>query len=169
MKARKNLKTKTAIIQCAVPHLSSSKYPIAYITITVFSHATEDPEKVQTAVRNTLPEALAADVTFTKNEVTGHYGNPIVFYEAKLADRPALLGVLEKFAQDLSSLDKETFHEELKQHIEKHNLYLRFSKQNAYLGTLKLATNDPIHFKIHFKNKTPEQIMELCRKAGLLP
>jgi RNA binding exosome subunit len=152
-----------------VPHLSSSKYPIAYITITVFSHATEDPEKVQTAIRNTLPEAIATEVKFTKNEVTGHHGNPIIFYEAKLTDKPALPAALEKIAQDLSSLDKETLSEEIKQHIEKHNLYLRFDKQNAYLGTLKLATNDPIRFKIHFKNKTPQQIMELCQKAGLLP
>lgn len=152
-----------------MPPLSSSKYPIAYITITVFSHATEDPEKVQTAVRNTLPEALAADVKFEKNAVTGHHGNPIVFFETKLTDKPALLGALEKIAQELSPLDKQTLSEDLQQHIEKHNLYLRFNKQNAYLGTLKLATNDPIHFKIHFKNKTPEQIMELCQKAGLLP
>ncbi len=152
-----------------MPHLSSSKYPIAYITITVFSHATEDPEKVQTAIRNTLPEALAADIKFTKNEVTGHHGNPIIFYETKLTDKPTLPDALAKIAQDLSPLDKETLSEELKQHIEKHNLYLRFNKQNAYLGTLKLATNDPIHFKIHFKNKTPQQIMELCQKAGLLP
>lgn len=152
-----------------MPPLSSSKYPIAYITITVFSHATEDPEKVQTAIRNTLPEALAADITFAKNSVTGHHGNPIVFYETKLLDRKTLPAVLEKIAQTLGPLDKEILNEEIKQHIEKHNLYLRFNKQNAYLGTLKLATDDPIRFKIHFKNKKPDEIIELCKQAGLLP
>ncbi len=147
----------------------SSKYPIAYITIRVFSHATEDLEKVQTAVRNTLPETLSANILFTQTSVTGHHGNPIVLLEAKLDDKKALPSALEKIATSLNSLDKEQLCSEMKEHIERHNLYLRFDKQDAYLGKLKLGSNDPIHFKIHFKNKTPEEMMDICRKAGLLP
>ena len=149
--------------------MSSSKFPIAYITITVFSHATEDPEKVQTAIRNTLPETLSENIKFAKTALTGHHGNPIVFFEAKLTDKQALPAALEKIAQALDPLDKETLGNEMKRHIEKGNLYLRFNKQNAYQGTLKLSLNDPIHFKIHFKNKTPEEIVDICRTAGLLP
>ncbi len=147
----------------------SSKAPIAYITIRVFSHATEDQEKVQTAVRNILPEDLAANVTFKKTSLTGHHGNPIVLLEAKLEDRKALPTALDKIAFGLNSLDKEQLGSEMKQHIEKRNLYLRFDKQNAFQGTLKLSPNDPIHLKIHFKNKTAEEIMDFCRQAGLLP
>jgi RNA-binding protein len=147
----------------------SSKPPIGYITIRVFSHATEDPEKVQTAIRNTLPEQLTANITFTQTSLTGHHGNPIIIYEAELTDKQALPAALEKIASALSPLDKEQLNSEMKQHIEKRNLYLRFDKQNAFLGTLKMSSNDPIHFKIHFKNKTPEEIIEICRKAGLLP
>ena len=143
--------------------------PIAYITITVFSHATEDPEKVQTAIRNTLPETLSENIKFAKTALTGHHGNPIIFFEAKLTDKQALPAALEKIAQALDPLDKETLGNEMKRHIEKGNLYLRFNKQNAYQGTLKLSLNDPIHFKIHFKNKTPEEIVDICRTAGLLP
>lgn len=149
--------------------MSSSKFPIAYITITVFSHATEDPEKVQTAIRNTLPETLSENIKFAKTALTGHHGNPIIFFEAKLTDKQALPAALEKIAQALDPLDKETLGNEMKRHIEKGNLYLRFNKQNAYQGTLKLSLNDPIHFKIHFKNKTPEEIVDICRTAGLLP
>jgi RNA binding exosome subunit len=146
----------------------SSKNPIAYITIRVFSHATEDVEKVQTAVCNTLPEALSGDTIFTKTSVTGHHGNPIVLLEAKLTDKKALPAALEKIATSLNSLDKEQLCSEMKQHIEKRNLYLRFDKQDAYLGKLKMVSDDPIHFKIHFKNKTPDEMMDICRKAGLL-
>ena len=147
----------------------SSKAPIGYITIRVFSHATEEPEKVQTAVRNTLPEDLAANVTFTKTSLTGHHGNPIILFEAKLEDRQALPTALKKIGAELSPLDKEQLGSEMKQHIEKRNLYLRFDKQNAFQGKLKLSSNDPIHFKIHFKNKTAEEIVDICRQAGLLP
>ncbi len=149
------------------PH--SSKYPIAYLEIRVFSHATEDLEKVETAVRNTLPEPLAAEVTFTKTNLVGHHGNPIVLVETKLTNRTTLPSVLEKIGSSLSSLDKEELTEEINQHIEKHNLYLRFNKQSAFLGTLKIGHDDPIRFEIHFKNKASNEIINLCRQAGLLP
>jgi RNA-binding protein len=154
---------------CGVPTLplSSSKYPIAYVEIRVFSHATEDLEKVESAVRNTLPEALVENLVFSKLSLTGHHGNPIVLLEAKLKDKALLPLALEKIVAALNSLDKEQLCLDMKQHIEKHNLYLRFDKQSAFLGAIKLVKDDPIHFKIHFKNKTPEQIMELCKQAGL--
>ncbi|MFB3890133.1 MAG: RNA-binding domain-containing protein [Candidatus Bathyarchaeia archaeon] len=147
----------------------SSKTPIAYVDVRVFAHATEDPEKVQTAVRNTLPTELAENLVFTKNSLTGHHGNPILIMEAKLTERKALPAVLQKIAAELGSLDKERLSAEMKQHIEKRNLYLRLDKQAAFLGKIRLSTNDPIHFKIHFKNKTAEEIINLCREAGLLP
>ena len=146
-----------------------SKFPIAYIEIRVFSHATEDIEKVQTATRNTLPETLATDIIFSKTNLDGHHGNPITLVEAKLENRKLLLSALEKIGATLSSLDKEALNEELKTHIEKRGLFLRFDKQSAYLGALKLGSNDPIHFKIHFKNRTPEEIEDICRKAGVIP
>jgi hypothetical protein len=37
------------------------------------------------------------------------------------------------------------------------------------MSELKFASNDPIHFKIHFKNKTPEEITAICRETELLP
>jgi RNA binding exosome subunit len=47
------------------------------VEIRVFSHATEDLEKVQTAVRNILPEPLTEELAFSKAALTGHHGNPI--------------------------------------------------------------------------------------------
>jgi RNA-binding protein len=155
---------------CGAPNLppSSSKYLITYVEIRTFSHATEDQEKVQLAVKNTLPEDLAAELTFTTTTLTGHHSNPIVLLESKLTNKAALPAVLEKIASGLSPLDKETFSSELSQHIERHNLYLRFDKQNAYLGKLTISSIDPIHFKIQFKNKTPEEIEQICKQVGLI-
>ena len=154
---------------CGAPNLSpSSKFPIAYVEIRVFSHATEDLEKLQTAVKNTLPENLASELKFDQTSVTGHHGNPIVLMEAKLTDKANLPSMLDKLASALSPLDKEQFCQEMDQHIERHNLFLRLDKQNAYQGTLKLTSHDPIHFKIHFKNKGPNEIQQICGQAGLL-
>jgi hypothetical protein len=147
----------------------SSKPPIAYMDIRVFAHATEDQEKVQTAVRNLLPDELAQVIFFEKTDLAGHHGNPITLFTAKLTDKKMLLRALEKIGLGLNSLDKEELNDDLKLHLEKGNMYLRFDKQSAFLGAFKLSQNDPIHLKIHFKNKSSEQIVEVCKSSGLLP
>ena len=135
----------------------------------VFAHATEDSEKVLTAVRNLLPLELGESVVFKKTQLTGHHGNPIVLFEAKLEDKQVLPSVLRKIGDGLASLDKEQLAGDVKLHLEKRNLYLRFDKQSAFQGAVRFSQNDPIHFKVHFKNKSFEEIVVLCRGAGLLP
>jgi len=147
----------------------SSKPPIGYIDIRVFAHATEDTNKVQTAVRNLLPTELAETLVFQTTSLTGHYGNPITLLSTKLTDKKLLPVALEKIGSGLNSLDKEELSRDLKLHMEKGNLYLRFDKQSAFLGNMKFTQNDPVHFKIHFKNKFAAEITDLCKSAGLLP
>lgn len=147
----------------------SSKTPVGYVDIRVFAHATEDLQKVITAVRNTLPEEIGENTLLQKTTLTGHHRNPITLFQTKITDKKTLPLILTKLAASLSSIDKETLNSELKLHLEKHNLYLRFDKQAAYVGELKFSSNDPIHFKIHFKHKTSEEITAICRETGLLP
>ena len=147
----------------------SSKPTIGYVDIRVFAHATEDSEKVLTAVRNLLPTEIAETALFEKSSLTGHYGNPITLFTTKLEDKKLLPALLDKIGSGLNVLDKETLDRDIKLHLEKRNLYLRFDKQSAYCGAFKFTQNDPIHFKIHFKNKTFDEILEICRKSGLLP
>jgi RNA binding exosome subunit len=142
---------------------------IGYIYLRVFSHATEDEAKVLTATRNTLPQSLAEEAVFQKTCLKGHYGNPITLFQTKLTDKKILPSVLEKIAAGLRSLDKEMLQRDMKLHLEKSNLYLRFDKQAAFMGELHFSTIDPIHFKIHFKNKTPQEIIEFLKETGLLP
>ena len=147
----------------------SSKPPIAYMDIRVFAHATEDPAKVQTAVRNIFPADLAETLVFQGTNLTGHHGNPIILFTAKLTDKKLLPKSLEKIGKDLGVLDKEELNHDIKLHIEKGNLYLRFDKQSAFMGAPKFSQNDPIHIKIHFKNKTTQEIIEFSKQTGLLP
>ena len=146
----------------------SSKPPIGYIDIRVFAHATEDTEKVETAVRNLLPPELAETLIFQKTNLTGHHGNPIILFTTQLKDKKTLPTTLQKIGSALNSLDKEELCRNLKMHLEKRNLYLRFDKQAAFLGNIKFTQNDPIHLKIHFKNKTAEEIAEICTSTGLM-
>ena len=146
-----------------------SKSPIGYVNIRVFAHATEDQERVISAVRNMLSVELGEVAIFKKTGLTGHHGNTITLIEVELADRQLLLGLLRKIGSDLTALDKETLSREMSLHLEKGNLYLRFDKQQSFLGKLRFTSNDPIHFKVHFRNKTADEIFGICREAGLLP
>jgi RNA-binding protein len=147
----------------------SSKPPIAYIDIRVFAHATENQEKVQSAVKNLLTEELAENLLFEKTTLEGHHGNPITLFTTRLTDKKQLPTMMQKIAGTLSALDKEELDRDIKLHIEKGNLYLRLDKQSAFLGAAKFTQNDPIHLKVHFKDKTANEIVEFCKATGLLP
>ncbi|NLF87403.1 hypothetical protein GX563_01110 [Candidatus Bathyarchaeota archaeon] len=143
--------------------------PIGYIDIRVFSHATENQTKVETATKNLFPAELTEELVFQKNALSGHHSNPIIMLTAQLKERKLLPSALQKLGANLSTLDKEQLNEEIKLHLEKGNLYLRFDKQAAFMGQPKLAQNDPIHVKVHFKDKTNDEVAELAKQYGLLP
>jgi hypothetical protein len=143
--------------------------PIGYIDIRAFAHATEDLDKVLTAVHNVLPPENRDKVVFRKVNLTGHHGNPIILIEARIKEKEIVQAVFEKLSSNLTTLDKEQLNTEIVQHIEKGNLYIRIDKQSAYLNQTKLSTEDSIHFQIHFKKSAPEEVIEASRRFGLLP
>ena len=147
----------------------SSKIPIGYIDIRIFAHATEDVDRVLNAVRNILSPELIDIVAFKKTNLTGHHGNPIILFETRIKEKNAAQTVFEKLSLGLSTLDIELLNSEIKQRLDKGNLYVRLDKQSAYLNELKLSSADPIHFRIHFKKHSQEEVIDICRKFGLLP
>jgi RNA binding exosome subunit len=112
---------------------------------------------------------LSEILVFEKTSCTGHHGNSIILYTVKLLEKKLLPPLLQKIGKEINSLDREELNQNLNLHLEKSNLYLRFDKQSAFLGTLRFSQDDPIHLKIHFKNKSPQEIMEIAKQAGLLP
>ena len=147
----------------------SSKVQVAYIDIRVFAHATEDPERVLTATRNALPIESIDTVTFKRSNLTGHHGNPITLYETKIKEKKLVQAAFERLCSGLSVLDKEALANDIKQHLDKGNLYVRLDKQCAYLNELRLGSTDPVHLRIHFKKHSAEEIVDICRRSGLLP
>ncbi len=147
----------------------SSKVPLAYIDLRVFAHATEDPERVLSAVRSIIPLELTETVVFKKSSLTGHHGNPIMILETRIKEKEITQPVFEKLSAGLGILDKDLLSNEIDQHLESGNLYLRLDKQSAYLNELKLGTTDPIHLRIHFKKHRRDEVLEICRRFGLLP
>ncbi len=146
-----------------------SKTPIAYIDISYFAHATEDEAKVLEATRNLLPTSQLENIDFKKSDMRGHHGNPIVLFEARIKEKNIVKAVAQNLASNLGPLDKETLLREIRLHVEKGSLYLRFDKQAAYRGTFKLGVADPIRVRLRFSKNQLDDIVQICRELGMLP
>lgn len=143
--------------------------PLSQVDVSCFAHATEDEGKVLDALRHLLPKAYVDNIVFTKKKTEGHHGNPIVLFESTIKDKVILWALVENLASNLSPLDKETLLSEVERHFEKGSLYIRLDKQAAFEGEFKLASADPVRFRLRFKKNRLEDVVEICREVGMLP
>jgi RNA binding exosome subunit len=141
--------------------------PVAYIDIEFFAHATEDLEKVMKAVRNILPANRVGEIEFEKNNLKGHHGNPIVFFEAKIEGKELVKAVVDSVFLRLNTVDKDVLRREISMYVEKGRFYLRLDKQAAFQGVVKLGAADPIHLRIRFRKGKIEEIVKICEELGI--
>jgi RNA binding exosome subunit len=104
-----------------------------------------------------------------RSDLTGHHGNPIVLFETRIKEKNAAQKVFQKLSSELSIMDKELLSSEINRHLEKGNLYIRLDKQSAYMNELRICQTDPIHLRVHFKRHGTEEVIEICKKYGLIP
>ncbi len=138
--------------------------------ISAIAHATEDTEKVTRAIKNILPSELRGEVSLREVRMMGHHKNPITSISAKISNRKVAEQMLEHIGPRLTSLDKDILRSQFASSIDdKSNFYLRFDKQAAYLGNLRLRQDDPIRIRIKFHGRSSalDNIKEYCRKVGL--
>jgi RNA binding exosome subunit len=147
----------------------SSRVPIAHIDIRVSVHATEDLDRVITAIHNVIPLELAEKVDFKKTNTKGHYNNPITLLETRIKEKGVVEAVFERIAMGLTRSDRELLKREIERHLEKRNLFIRLDKQSAYLGEIRLCSMDPIRVKIQFRKSGKEEITKICRRFGMFP
>jgi RNA binding exosome subunit len=118
------------------------------VTARVLCHATEDEKKVLRALENVLGSIERGRLK--REQLVGHYGDPIILLTLELSDEERAKAVLEKLKKGLSVVEKltlvsEAFEEKGQEGI----LYVRLDKQSAYLGNLKLSERDSI--KLEFR------------------
>ena len=145
-----------------------SQLPIAYVDIRFCAHATEDLDKVLKAAYTLFPEEQTEEVTFTKNECEGHYGNAITFFETRIKGKKIIKALVENLSAKLGVFDKDQLGKEIDRCTEKGSLYIRLNKQAAFEGKIKLASSDPIRIRIRFRKSKLEDIIEVCKEIGML-
>jgi len=121
------------------------------VEVSAFSHATEDEDKVEKAMKNLLPEENR-DLWLTRKTLKGYHGDPITIVTGKIRTNKGATGVLRRVVQELSSLDQQRLLDELEERLDEGgNLYIRLDKQNAYLGKVRLLETDPVKMKFRLR------------------
>lgn len=129
----------------------SEKRPVRYVELTTLAHATEDKDKVLRAIINLFP-AESNLPGFDETKLTGFFGDPLISFRLEITKRRQGTELLEHFIKNLNSLDYSELIENLPNRMdESKNLYLRFDKQKAYQGTIKLEMHDAIRIKFRLQ------------------
>jgi RNA binding exosome subunit len=114
------------------------------LSYRAFVYGTESEEKVREALKTLLPSVVP------EKEITeGHHKNQVLILQGKTSKNTEIKMFLEKL-RNLSLHDKKMILKGLEDRMDSRgNLFLRFGKQSAYLGDLKLvAHGDTLHIKM---------------------
>lgn len=101
-----------------------------------FSHATEDLDKVKTALLNAV-----GDVDFTLTKVEGHHGNPIQIIESIVENDVEIVA----FFRRLNQADIDEIKRTLDARVDEGcNLFVKIDKQAAFKGVIKMGSGDDV-------------------------
>jgi len=138
------------------------------LDVSASCHATEDVEKVKKAMLNLVPEDLRKKISFNEQILKGHYGNPIIRLSFKLKGEDAEK-TLKHIAKNLDEISRRLLNASLSLRLELPKLYLRFSKQEAYLGKVVLEDSDDIvKVVISFSARRTESLRKYLEEIGLI-
>lgn len=114
------------------------------ITYRVFVYGTENEEKVRESIKTLFPNSHPQTDT-----IEGYFKNPVLILHDKIGKKRETKEFI-KILQKMDSATKKRVLNELNNRMdEKGNLFLRFDKQRAYLGDLKIIEHgDSVHVKI---------------------
>ena len=106
--------------------------PIRRIEARTYCHATEEEERVATALAFAVPEGVTS-----QEELEGHFGNSLVRLMRRVEKRPAIRAVWSYWA---AAGVPSAIARELEARLDDDGvLHFRFAKQAAFLERLELA------------------------------
>ncbi len=133
--------------------------PIHYVDLRGFSYATEDDARVERALGLFLP----AGYEIEREESTGHHGDRIIVFSARVENADDVRHVLDRVRQ---APDFETVLDELDQRVDEDcSLFLQFDKQAAYRGDVTLGTGILLRAKIEAYPAKRDTAIENARSA----
>lgn len=121
------------------------KYKVTRLTLNTFYHSTEEPAKVRSALLNALPESIRNKAKIAEVIAQGHYGNVIGILTSDFSGKEAL-NILAYIICSLPLIDRQILKATIDNRVGSRpsHVYLRLSKQDAFLGKLTLLDSDDV-------------------------
>ncbi|ELZ60218.1 MULTISPECIES: RNA-binding protein [unclassified Haloferax] len=137
------------------------RVPFHYIDLRTFCYETEDEKRVEEALRTFLPDEFDVD----RAESTGHHGDRIIVFSARVERANDVRHVLDKI-RDLP--DFETLLDELDQRVtDNTEFFLRLDKQAAFKGEARRGGGLTLRAKVEAYPAKKEAAVENAREALL--
>lgn len=114
------------------------------VTIDVIVHATEDISKFMTSFEETF--SLKQD-TFSMQNLTGHYDNPITIIRTKL-DKKEAQEFLRRLIKLLTKTQINEILDDMEDRIDNSTLHLRLNKQDFIKGKIEFREKDALKIKV---------------------
>ncbi|MCE4617286.1 MAG: hypothetical protein F7C32_01705 [Desulfurococcales archaeon] len=145
--------------------------PVRSVTLAVIQHFTELQDRIVKALQTLIPERISQQYSKQISSLTykGFHGNIIIRLELVINKRKDATETFEHIVCSLSDGEQKILINTMEDRIDDSgNLYLRISKQDAYLGEIRLAEGDetirvvvkPVHPSVDWK----QVIQELCKE-----
>lgn len=146
------------------------KVEAASVELVASCHATEDCGRVLAALKNLMPPHLRDRVIFLEEQQKGYYGNPITIIRASIIEEAG--EALSYIASNLPESEKRVLGLtlDLRYDQREKRLVIRLSKQDAYLGALRLLDQDDIiKLTVRFKRAgRVDELREYLKDINLL-
>jgi len=155
-----------------VSTLAASEGEPVRIDVQASVHATEELEKVRTALENIFPLDLRSVLNFKTTNLRGHFHNPIIRIETQLTQSDLVEQTVTAIGQNLTPQDREQIAKTFASRVtRKGQLFLRLDKQEAYQGQIRIINRgDSIRLIIRFSGRKPTQreLENHCRHFKLI-
>ena len=115
------------------------------VTIEVILHATEDERKIFDSFLDVF--GIEAQ-EFEKEQLIGHYENPITFLRAKITKNKAS-SFIKKLVSQLPQDQLSEVIEDMENRVQDSMLHIRLGKQELVKRNLVLQENDAVKVKIY--------------------
>ncbi len=113
------------------------------VELSTHVHATEDELKVARALLNLIPPELRPKAKLETSVGEGFFGNMIKSLKASFRGRESAL-VASYILKSMDQLDRAIIVASLNSRFSEGRLYLRFNKQLAYSGVIRLDDGDDV-------------------------
>jgi len=130
------------------------------VTIEVILHATEDERKIFDSFLDVF--GIEAQ-EFEKEQLIGHYENPITFLRAKITKNKAS-SFIKKLVSQLPQDQLSEVIEDMENRVQDSMLHIRLGKQELVKRNLVLQENDAVKVKIYTPVYTKKDTAKIYTK-----